>query len=294
MSKQKCKPTFPVQYRVATYTLNDGDNGSEIQFDSSSAVTANLPPVTEAQNGYSVFLRNIGTGTLTIDPNGSELIDGGGTSALATDQWRWIRSDGTGWKTISRYVPSSSGNGGMDLLNSQSISSPVAEVLWEDLLTDTTYSQFDLYFHSLGQVDNAKQMEMLFGTGVGPTYATGASDYAWAYGRGDTHTTATMYDNTGDHEDDSFILTHSGVNTANTSMAGHIRIFNPAGTAYFCLCQWSINGIQNGSPDRPVHHVGGGEFDKGGTQTPVTAFKLRNVGGGNFDTGEFALYGLKY
>ena len=45
-----------------------------------------------------------------MDPNGGELIDGASTLSLETDQWRWIRSDGTGWKTISRWVPANSGS----------------------------------------------------------------------------------------------------------------------------------------------------------------------------------------
>lgn len=49
MPKKECQPNFPMQYCIATYTLNDGDNGFEIQFDSSSAATINLPTVTEAQ-----------------------------------------------------------------------------------------------------------------------------------------------------------------------------------------------------------------------------------------------------
>jgi len=111
------KPDFPVQYRIATYTLNPGDNGTEIQFNASAAITANLPPVAEAQNGYNVLLRNIGSGSLTIDPSGGELIDGASTATLETDQWRWIRSDGTGWKTLSRWVPNGGAGKVLQVLN---------------------------------------------------------------------------------------------------------------------------------------------------------------------------------
>ena len=51
----------------------------------------------EAGNGYNVIIRNEGAGTLTIDPAGSETIDGQSTLALAQDEWDWIRSDGTTW-----------------------------------------------------------------------------------------------------------------------------------------------------------------------------------------------------
>tara|TARA_B100001964_G_C14000579_1_gene494801 strand:- start:163 stop:321 length:159 start_codon:yes stop_codon:yes gene_type:complete len=51
--------------------------------------------VAEVDNGYNVVIRNIGAGPLTIDPSGSEQIDGVTTLALSTNDWLWIRSDAT-------------------------------------------------------------------------------------------------------------------------------------------------------------------------------------------------------
>ena len=60
---------------------------TERKFNSTAAVTAHLPAVYEASNGYAVLLRNIiGSGTLIKDPNGGELIDGASTLSLGTDQ----------------------------------------------------------------------------------------------------------------------------------------------------------------------------------------------------------------
>jgi hypothetical protein len=92
---------LPVTIKASSYTLLPTDVGTELQFLNASAVTASLPPMAEVENGYNVVIRNIGAGTLTIDPSGSEQIDGVTTLALATDDWQWIRSDATEWKTVA-------------------------------------------------------------------------------------------------------------------------------------------------------------------------------------------------
>ena len=86
---------LPVNTKLSNYTLLLSDIESELQFRSASAITSSLPRVAEVDNGYNVVICNIGAGTLTIDPSGSEQIDGVITLALSTDDWLWIRSDAT-------------------------------------------------------------------------------------------------------------------------------------------------------------------------------------------------------
>lgn len=102
---------LPVQLKTASYTLLASDVGTEVQFESAVAVTANLPAVGEAGNGYNVILRNVGTGVLTVDPSGSEQIDGQSSLSVSTGGWNWIRSDGTTWKTISGGIGVVAGSG---------------------------------------------------------------------------------------------------------------------------------------------------------------------------------------
>ena len=59
---------------------------TEGKFNLTAAVTAHVPAVYEASNGYNVLLENVGSGTLTIDSNGGELLDGASTLSLEKDQ----------------------------------------------------------------------------------------------------------------------------------------------------------------------------------------------------------------
>lgn len=81
------------------------DIGREISFDTTASdLTVTLPSVTSAGNGYHVLLRNVGTGILTVDPEGSETIDGDLTVELTTDEVRWIRCDGVSWRSIADFT----------------------------------------------------------------------------------------------------------------------------------------------------------------------------------------------
>lgn len=105
---------LPVTIKTQNYSLLPDDFGREVQFENTIALTANLLPVAIAGNGYNTIIRNVGPGTLTIQPSVSENIDGASSAVVAVGAWQWIRSDGTEWKTISS---SASGAGSVTEVN---------------------------------------------------------------------------------------------------------------------------------------------------------------------------------
>lgn len=92
---------LPATIKTTSYAVVDGDFGREIQFQSASALTAQLPSVLDVENGFNVVIRNIGPGALLIQPVSPELIDGNPSANLATGAWVWIRGDGTEWKSVA-------------------------------------------------------------------------------------------------------------------------------------------------------------------------------------------------
>jgi hypothetical protein len=67
--------------KTATYTLGAGD--TTVVFNTVSNVHADLPAATGSNKVYCI--KNINSGTVTIDGNGAETIDGAATEDLA--QW---------------------------------------------------------------------------------------------------------------------------------------------------------------------------------------------------------------
>jgi len=62
--------------------------------------TINLPAAASVGNGFFLAVRNNGTGNLTIDPAGSELINTGATLVLRPGDSAVPNSDGIGWYTV--------------------------------------------------------------------------------------------------------------------------------------------------------------------------------------------------
>lgn len=82
---------------TASQTL-DGDN-SLVLVNTSGHVTITLPAASTTHAGYTI--KNIGTGQVSIDPNGSDTIDGETGLELYTQyEYVTIVSDGTEWFII--------------------------------------------------------------------------------------------------------------------------------------------------------------------------------------------------
>jgi len=98
---ERVSPVIPVTIKTSSYTLVADDNSTEIQFQSASSVVANLPSVSAVENGFNIVVRNIGSGTLTIEPNDSDMIEGASSLHVPVGTSAWIRNDGTAWKTLT-------------------------------------------------------------------------------------------------------------------------------------------------------------------------------------------------
>lgn len=72
-----------------------------------SSPTLNLLSAATAGDGFVFIVRNNDAGTTTIDPNGSETIDGSATMTLSNDEWVTVLSDGTNWEITGNQLPAS-------------------------------------------------------------------------------------------------------------------------------------------------------------------------------------------
>jgi hypothetical protein len=84
--------------RTAATTVVTGDRGR--LFDCSGTWTMTLPAAASAGAGWVCEVRNSGSGTITLDGNGSETVDGATTRALAPGQGGVLICTGTGWVTM--------------------------------------------------------------------------------------------------------------------------------------------------------------------------------------------------
>ncbi len=92
----------------SNFTVANEDGGKT--FLCSNTITANLLAASSAGNGFVITIKNVGTGTITIDGSGSETIDGNTTSTLPIGWSARIACDGSNWSTLASTGPQPSIN----------------------------------------------------------------------------------------------------------------------------------------------------------------------------------------
>lgn len=93
-----------------TYTQVADDEGTAIVGNNGSGITVSLLPAATAGDGYVFVAKNIGAGTMTLDPDGAEQIEGAATFDLATDESAIVWCNGSQWRAIT----GGGGGGGSD------------------------------------------------------------------------------------------------------------------------------------------------------------------------------------
>ncbi len=84
--------------KTAAYTVVAADRGDILLCTNTWTLT--LTAAATLANGFSFGVANTGTGTITIDPNGAETIDGATTKNITAGQSCILVTDGTSWRTV--------------------------------------------------------------------------------------------------------------------------------------------------------------------------------------------------
>lgn len=90
---------FPIATKNATYSVGVNDRATMLT-NTGGTITFNLPPSATVGDGWFIGAINEGSGSLTLDPNGAETIDGQSTKVLAIGESCFVVSDGTNFRTI--------------------------------------------------------------------------------------------------------------------------------------------------------------------------------------------------
>lgn len=97
-------PAAGVVVKTANYTAQLSDSGVLIVFNSSSNLTLTLP--SSPPNAFwNIFVENIGTGTLTISPNGLDLDGSSSSLSILTNHGVIVKTDGTNYFTERGRMP---------------------------------------------------------------------------------------------------------------------------------------------------------------------------------------------
>lgn len=81
--------------KSSAYPIVPGDQGKVFSVTGTTTIT--LPAVADVDDGFPVIIINKGVGTVTVDGNASELIDGDTSLTLAAEEWAILTTDGSTW-----------------------------------------------------------------------------------------------------------------------------------------------------------------------------------------------------
>lgn len=84
--------------KVANYTVSAGDHGKLIEC--TDTLTLYLSDAVTMADGWFCYISNTGTGMVTIDPLGAELVDGATTISLPAGYSAMLQCDGSSWLSM--------------------------------------------------------------------------------------------------------------------------------------------------------------------------------------------------
>jgi hypothetical protein len=92
--------SLPVITFAASTTASTSNRANALVWNDAGAGTLNLLTAASAGNNYFIFVRNEGGGNLTIDPSGSETVNGAVTLVMRPGDSATLITDGISWYTI--------------------------------------------------------------------------------------------------------------------------------------------------------------------------------------------------
>lgn len=219
-------------------------------------------------------------GTQELTANG-ELIIGSGSgnpsAATLTAGTDISITNGAGSVTIN----ATGGGGGLVLLSSVTASTDAT--IDFDNVFDTTYKEYLLVGSGITVGTDSTFPWIRIGTGAGPTYQSGASDYGWVSNGSGTGVTSDVADS---EIDMGAGITEVG-SAAGETVSFHCFISNPADTSISTMTRYQVGPISNAGTVN-LHCVGAGAYY---ATTAVTSIRFL-MSSGNVVTGVFNLYGL--
>jgi hypothetical protein len=91
---------FAANYVVQSTNLNITDAYKNSIIECTAALTLTLPPVSSAGEGFYFSVKNTGSGSVVIDPDASEQIDGTSTLTITAGVSTLVVCTGSAWSTI--------------------------------------------------------------------------------------------------------------------------------------------------------------------------------------------------
>jgi hypothetical protein len=224
-------------------------------------------------DGWFVDYRNDGTGIITLDPDGAELINGAATLKLYPGESCRILCNGSAFKALFLSTG--------DVVIGTATASASSSI---DFTTgiDSNFERYELEF--AGVVPGTTGVNLMLRVSQGGTF-NGTTDYAYTGVSNNDGGAVSAIGGTGQT---SIVVANNAGTTAGNSINGRARFWNPAGTT-----QYKQFGFETTYPAAGVvttYYAGNGKFVANTAAIDGARFILS---AGNIASGTFTLRGYR-
>lgn len=159
-------------YQINTSTLAGTATGA--MYSCTGTLTLSFQASVDNDLYFVAYVKNEGAGIVTLDPNGTETIDGLSTLKLYPGESVIVFDTGgtTNYRTIGRQKG--------EILISRQTASNSTTIDFTTGLDDTEFDSFIFRLKNIVPATDATSMWMRFSTNAGSSYAAGGSDYVYA------------------------------------------------------------------------------------------------------------------
>lgn len=264
--------SMPVDVKSSAYTVIALDLGRMLSC--SGTWTLALMAAATLGNGFSISVRNAGTGVITIDPNGSETVDGRAAIAVCPGEAFALICDGSNWITRGRSS--------RVLISATKITTPAATLM---VSLPNGFSTFSLVARRMKTAGASPGIVNLrVSTNGGSSYLNATNDYAWTNGYWSG--TASSFWASSANPSDSIPIAAAEMDTQVASMLLADLLIEPGG---------GTNAYIQGQSTlfRPGSVLSGQNTAAyiSGTTNRLTNLQLYQRNGVNFASGCIELYG---
>jgi hypothetical protein len=267
--------------KSANYTVLDTDRA--VIIDCTGTFTLSFSAVATLAIGFYCWVVNKGTGVITLDPNGSETIDGSTTITVYPDESFMVAATAAGiFRTVGRRPLT-----GLPLLYGAPSGAATVDIAGATYF-NSSYDVLELHLYNIAVATDSVDIWARVSLDNGSTWKSGASDYRYSVRAGYT-------DNYGGSTGDSKIIIAGGITNAKVGNStnengGHIilRLYNPnqastpkmiSATGHYCR---DFDGV-------PETFQGSGQYV--GATSAVNGIRILASSGNISMT--YALYGRK-
>ena len=168
--------TLTIDNKTGAYTVVASDLGKIINC-TSGTFTVSLTAAATLGAGFEVTIWNTGTGTITIDPNGSETLDGRTTLVLRRGEGMQIVCDGTNWQTGNKKVMRYYSENSIETQPRSTAAQSGSVAIGQNTFANAQYA------FAIGNTSAGSGSQAVTGNGamaLGGSYASGADSFAAA------------------------------------------------------------------------------------------------------------------